>query len=244
MAWLTLNRPDSRNALSPGLLGELMEACEALASDESVRVVVLRGSSGVFSAGADLLGFMASMHGDAPEEAADIGRQASEALLALPQVTVAVIEGHCVGGGLVLASCCDVRWAEATAWFSTPELALGVPLAWGGMQRLVALVGDSLASELVFTCRRLGADEAWAHGLISKPIAENFETEIAERVAQIAARPLGVLRTTKRQLQGIRTGTFDARSDASALLDALRDPESQRAAQQYFASKAAKSKRS
>ena len=121
---------------------------------------------------------------------------------------------------------------------------MGVPLAWGGMERIVAILGDTLATELVFTCRRLGAEEACMHGLISAPIAGDFEKELGARVATLAARPLRVLRTTKRQLREIRSGAFDARSDAAALLAALRDPESQRAAQQYFARRADKSKRS
>lgn len=244
VAWLTLNRPSNRNALSPALLGQLSETCAALASDEDTRVVVVRGAGGVFSAGADLMGFMASMHGDDPEAAADVGRLASEALMTLPQVTVAAIEGHCVGGGLVLASCCDLRWVDAKAWFSAPELDLGVPLAWGGLERLVAVLGDTLATEMVFTCRRLDAQEAHAVGFVSAPIRENFDEEIRERVAKLAAKPLGVLRTTKRQLIGIRTGTFEPQTDATALLAAMRDPESQRAAQAYFAKRAARSKKS
>jgi enoyl-CoA hydratase/carnithine racemase len=242
IAWLTLNRPSARNALSPALLETIARACEELASNEEVRVVVLRGQGGVFSAGADLMGFMASMHGDDPTRAADLGRLASEALLALPQVTIAAIEGHCVGGGLVLAASCDLRWSARDAWFCAPELDLGVPLAWGGMERLVAILGDTLASDLVLTCRRLDAPGALAHGLVSQLLGDDFETELDAQTRAIAARPFGVLRTTKRQLQGIRSGTFDPRTDAPALLAALRDPESQRAAQQYFARRAARSR--
>ena len=189
VAWLTLNRPAARNSLSPKLLEELLEACAALQDDLSIRVVVLSGAGGVFSAGADLMGFMASMHGADPEQAADVGRLAAEALLALPQVTIAAIEGHCVGGGLVLAACCDLRWAQAEAWFSAPELDLGVPLAWGGMQRLVDLLGDTMASELVLTCRRLTSEEALVHGLISRRIEDDFQAQVEDTVEQIAERP-------------------------------------------------------
>lgn len=241
VAWLTLNRPSTRNSLSPSLLQELRESCATLADDSSIRVVVLSGAGGVFSAGADLMGFMASMHGDEPVQAADVGRLASEALLALPQVTIAAIEGHCVGGGLVLAASCDLRWAQADAWFSAPKLDLGVPLAWGGMQRIVDLLGDTMASELVLTCRRLTSEEALVHGLISRRIERDFQAQVSEAVEQIAEKPGQVLRTTKRQLQGIRAGDFDGRTDAAALLAALRDPESQQAAQRYFARRAARS---
>ncbi len=238
--WLTLNRPAARNSLSPSLLDTLRHTCADVSEDPSIRVVVLMGANGVFSAGADLMGFMASMHGEAPERAADVGRLAAEALLALPQVTVAAIEGHCVGGGLVLATSCDLRWAHADAWFSAPELDLGVPLAWGGMQRIAQLMGDTMASELVLTCRRFSSEEALSHGLISRRIEDDFQAQVVESVARISEKPGSVLQVTKRQLQGIRGGTFDGRTDAAALLAALRDPESQRAAQRYFARRAAK----
>jgi len=242
VTWLTLNRPATRNSLTPSLLGELREICVALAADASVRVVVLSGAAGVFSAGADLMGFMASMHGADPLEAADVGRLAAEALLALPQITIAAVEGHCVGGGLVLAASCDLRWATSDAWFSAPELDLGIPLAWGGMQRLVELLGDTMASELVLTCRRFSSEEALVHGLISRRIDSDFSAMVKDAVATLAEKPGAVLRATKQQLQAIRAGSFDAQTDAAALLAALRDPESQRAAQRYFARRAARAK--
>lgn len=237
IAWLTLNRPAARNALSPALLECLIDACQTLRIDEQVSVVVVRGSNAVFSAGADLVSFMARLHGDEALEVADLGRRAALALLELPQISIAAIEGHCVGGGLVLASSCDLRWAAPKAWFSVPELDLGIPLAWGGMQRLVALVGETLAVDLVVTCRRLDAASAVSCGLISTILEGDFASELASQVASVAARPAGVLRTTKKQLQGIRSGRFDARGDAAALLAALGDPDSQKAALDYMARK-------
>jgi len=242
IAQLTLTRPAARNALSPELLEELIEACEALQDDKETQVVVLRGGGGVFSAGADLPGFMARLHGDRALEAADLGRKASEALLALPQITVAAIEGHCVGGGLVLATSCDVRWSSADAWFSVPELDLGVPLAWGGMERLIQVCGETVAMDLVLSCRRITAPVAHRSGLVSHVFETDFESELTAQLETLAKRPAGILRTTKTQLQNIRRGTFDATTDAAALLRAIKDPESQRAAQAYMQRRASRSR--
>ena len=242
IAWLTLNRPAARNALSPALLESLIDVCETLRTDEQVRVVVVRGSGPVFSAGADLVSFMARLHGDEALAVADLGRRAALALLDLPQISIAAIEGHCIGGGLVLASSCDLRWAAPNAWFSVPELDLGIPLAWGGMQRLIELVGETLAVDLVVTCRRLDAASAVSCGLLSTILEGDFAAELASQVASVAERPTGVLRTTKKQLQAIRAGRFDARADAAASLTAHGDPDSQKAALDYMARKASRSK--
>lgn len=231
-AWLTLDGPKNKNALSPALLETLMEHCAALARRDDVHVVVVRGANGTFSAGADPMRFMARMRGEQAEDGADLGRRASEALSALPQVTIAAIEGYCVGGGLVLAACCDIRWAARESRFIIPEVALGIPLGWGALPRLVALVGETATTDLVLTCRRFDVEEALRIGLVSATFDGD---DLHERVATIASRPAGVLRTTKTQLAAIRGGTFEPRADARALITALNDPESQRAAQNYIA---------
>lgn len=235
VARLTLNRPSARNALSPSLLRALVDACASLRGDEEVRVVVLRGAAGTFSAGADLVGFMSELGSSDPESVADLGRRAAEALAGLPQITVAVIEGHCVGGGVVLAGACDLRWATTESSFCIPELELGIPLAWGGLERLVQLLGESVAADLVITCRRFGVDEALRYGLVSAVLDGALDEAVDARIEAVASRAAGALRTTKRQLSAIRAGDFDAAADAGALLAALSDPESQRAAQDYIA---------
>jgi enoyl-CoA hydratase/carnithine racemase len=234
-ARLTLNRPRSRNALSPSLLEALVDACGSLGARDDVRVVVLRGAGGAFSAGADLPAFLTRLGTEDAEAAADLGRRAAEALAALPQITVAAIEGACVGGGMVLAGACDLRWAAHESTFCVPELELGIPLAWGGMERLVHLLGETVAADLVLTGRRFDAVEAKRIGFLSTVLDAPFDATVDRQVDLVASRPAGALRTTKRQLGAIRAGRFDARADAAALLAALHDPESQRAAQEYIA---------
>ena len=139
----------------------------------------------------------------------------------------------------MLAGACDLRWAAPGSRSTIPELELDIPLAWGALPRLIDLVGESMAVELVVTCRRFDLDEATRIGFVSA----TFDGDLEERVSELASRPAGALRTTEAQLLAIRGGTFDPKSDAAALLAALHDPESQRAARDYIARRISKSER-
>ena len=238
IARVVFDRPALLNALSPGLLNGLIETCTDLGQDGSVRIVVLEGAGSCFSAGADLPAFLSLLTGPDARDTADLGRRATNAIAELPQITVAGIRGHCVGGGLVLAGACDIRIAADDTRFVIPELDAGIPLAWGGMEHLIRLVGETLAADLVLSCRPFGADEALRAGLISRVVpADRLENELTELTTAIARKPLSVLRTTKQQLIAVRAGTFDAHGDADALLAALRDPEAQELGRQYIATR-------
>ena len=142
---LWLNRPERLNALSPAMLRELAAAARWFDGQEALRVVVVGGRGRAFSAGADLDGFPGL--GDAGlREAADAGRSMADALEAMRAVTIARLQGWCVGGGLVVAAACDLRIASAAARFSIPEVDLGIPLAWGGIPRLVREIGPARSS--------------------------------------------------------------------------------------------------
>lgn len=170
IARLQLNRPAVFNALSPGLLQELIDKCDQLARDDTTKVVVLEGSGKHFCAGADLPQFTKRMQTD-PHGTADIGRRTAEALAGIPQITIAAIKGYCIGGALVLSAACDLRIAADNSRFSIPELDAGIPLSWGGMAHIVRLIGESLANDLVLTCRRFDADDALRAGFISRIVA-------------------------------------------------------------------------
>jgi enoyl-CoA hydratase/carnithine racemase len=233
---VVFDRPRVLNALSPSLLGDLIEACADLGQSSSVKVVVFEGAGNCFSAGADLPAFLAALPGPDAHAVADLGRQATNAIAELPQITVAGIRGHCVGGALVLAGACDIRIAADDARFAIPELEAGIPLGWGGMAHLVRLVGETVAADLVLSCRPFGPDEALRAGLISRVVpADHLERELGALGAEIAHRPLSVLRVTKQQLLAIRAGAFDARADADALLSALEDPEALAVGREYIA---------
>ena len=235
VATLELNRPDVLNALSPALLQDLMRTCEELAADEDTRIVVIRGAGRSFSAGADLPGFEAAF-AEGNEDMADLGRQATEAVWRLPQITIAAIHGHCVGGAIVLAACCDLRIATADSRFSIPEVDAGIPLAWGGMGHLYRLIGETLATDLVLSYREFDADTALAAGFLTGVAgADTFATDIESLAGNTAKRPRIVLRTVKRQLTALRDGAFDAKADAAALLAARQDPEASAIGAEYVA---------
>ena len=234
IAHIRFDRPAVFNALSPSLLQELINFCSELSANDACRVVVLEGAGQHFSAGADLPKFMRDLESN-PHATADLGRRATDALAALPQITIAAIHGYCVGGALVLAGACDIRIVADNSRFFIPELDAGIPLAWGGMAHLVRLVGESLAADLVLSCRRFGADEALRAGFASRTVPVDELGAETDALAQLIAQKAQlVLHTTKQQLNAIRHGTFDAREDARAMLAAINDPDAQQNSQDYI----------
>lgn len=234
IARLELNRPAVFNALSPDLLQELIDLCGELASNDAVNVVVLEGAGKHFCAGADLPQFTQRMESD-PLGTADLGRRATEALASLPQITIAAIKGYCIGGALVLSAACDLRVAADNSRCSIPELDAGIPLSWGGMAHVVRLLGESLANDLVLTCRPFDAADCLAAGFISRIIAiDEFAAEVTSLAENVARKPRIVLRQTKQKLLRIRAGTFDARDDAAEMVAAMEDPEAASIGREYI----------
>ncbi len=234
---LTLDRPDRLNALSAALLTELIAACRWLDDQRDVKVVIVRGAGRAFCAGFDLADFTGDGSGSA-SETADLGRRATDALSDIRGLTVAALHGHCVGGGVVLATACDLRVAAASTRFSIPEVDLGIPLAWGGIPRLVREIGPAATKELVLTCRPFGAEEARSLGFLNRVVpAEALDAEVAGLADQLASKAALPLRATKRHVDAVTAamvGTARAWSDADSLLTALRDPESRAAAERYL----------
>jgi|SRR5579884_624230 len=238
VAHLTLSRPEKLNALSPQLLEELIEAAGVLDGIREVKVVVLAGAGRAFCAGFDLDAFVSGGGRDL-RDTADLGRRMAEALTGMRPLTIAAIHGPCVGGGVVLASACDLRLAAVDAIFSIPEVDLGIPLAWGGVPRLVRELGPAVTRELVLTCRPFDAEEARALRFLNRVVAAGEHIAAADALAgQLAEKPGVVLRATKQRvnavLEDIAT-TAGSETDADLLLAAVADPESQEHAQRYLA---------
>jgi enoyl-CoA hydratase/carnithine racemase len=234
---LWLNRPDRLNALSVKALEELAAAARWFDTQEEVRVVVVGGRGRAFSAGADLDGF--PLVGDAGvHAAADTGRIMAEALEGMRALSIARIQGWCVGGGLVLAAACDLRVAAEDARFSIPEIDLGIPLAWGGIPRLVREIGPALTKELVITCREFGPAEALSAGFLNRIVpGEELDSAVEELAAQIAAKPDLPVVATKRHVNAVTAqmvGAARAWSDADSLLGGLVDPECGAAREAYL----------
>jgi enoyl-CoA hydratase/carnithine racemase len=236
---ITLNRPDKLNPLGAETLRELAGAAEWFAQRPEVKVVVVSGNGRAFSAGADLSVFAGADPGVAVQrEAADAGRLMAEAIESMRPITIARLHGHCVGGAVVLATACDLRVAADTTRFSIPEVDLGIPLAWGGIPRLVREIGPAMTKELVLTCRSFTADEGRALGFVNRVVGEQYLDEaVEELVAQLVAKSSLTLTATKRGVNAASremASTSGAWSDADSLLTALSDPESRRVAEGYL----------
>ncbi|MGB1249681.1 MAG: enoyl-CoA hydratase/isomerase family protein [Candidatus Promineifilaceae bacterium] len=223
---IVLNRPKKLNALSTQLLQELIDASRWFDTQEAVKVVVIKGNGRVFSAGADISSFGKATN---PRAAGDLGRRMAEAIEEMQAIAIAQIHGWCVGGALVLAAACDLRVATADAQFSIPEVDLGIPLAWGGIPRLVREIGPALTKELVITCRPFGADEAKQAGFLNRVVsAENLAPTVQTLAQQIASKPALPTFATKRHTNAVTAnmvGTTRAWSDTDSLIAATHDPE-------------------
>ena len=235
---VTLNRPDKLNALSRQLMSEIVELGAWLKLREDIRVVILSGAGRSFSAGFDLNDFSSASAGESPRIAADLGRLATNALTDVPQLTIAAVHGHCVGGGVVFVAACDLRVATTETTFIIPEVDLGIPLAWGGIPRLVREIGPALTKELVLTCRPFDAAEAKSIGFINRVVApEDLDTTVNELAENLASKTLYSLHSTKQQVNAVMeeiAGTGRSAGDADMLVYAMRDPESRDATARYL----------
>ena len=238
---IQLNQPEKLNPLSPKALSELAEAARWFDAKADAKVVVVSGAGRAFSAGADISTFQGQPEGDL-RAAADQGRLMAEALESMRAVSIAAIQGWCVGGGLVLAAACDLRVATESAQFSIPEVDLGIPLAWGGIPRLVRELGPARTKELVMTCRPFDASEALAAGFLNRVVAEqDLNASVDELARQLAEKASHALLATKRHVNAVTeqmVGTMRSWSDADGLVVALSDDECVAARQRYLESKA------
>ena len=200
---LWLNRPERLNALSTEVLTELAAAARWFDEQADLRVVIVGGHGRAFSAGADIAGFPGLEDSDL-REAADAGRRMADALEDMRALSIARVQGWCVGGGVVLAAACDLRVAATSARFSIPEVDLGIPLAWGGIERLVREIGPARTKELVITCREFDAAEAQQLGFINRVVAEqSLDATVDDLAASIAAKARIPVVATKRHTNAV-----------------------------------------
>ena len=237
IARLTLNRPDRLNALSRLSLIELAHAARWLDTQQDVKVAIVHGAGRAFTAGFDLDDFGNIDTERSPMEANDLGRQMAEALTNTRALTIAAVHGWCVGGGLVIAASCDLRIAATDARFSIPEVDLGIPLAWGGIPRLVREIGPALTKELVLTCRPFDAAEALAVRFLNRVVPGDELMATAEQLAaELAGKSSLTLVQTKRHVNAVAEAmgsTAGSGTDALVLAAALADPESRAVGRSY-----------
>lgn len=239
IATLTLARPDRLNAMDATMLEELAAAAHALDSRFDVSCVIVRGEGRAFSAGADLSLFSSLYDGADARRQADLGRAMADAIERLRPVTIAAIHGWCVGGALVLAAACDLRVAAADTRFSIPEVDLGIPLAWGGIPRLVREIGPALTKELVLTCREFDAEEARAAGFLNRVVTgEDVEVAALRLARQISNKPRAAVEPTIRHVNAVTAqmvGLAHGWADADGLITAMHDDEAAAARAAYLA---------
>ncbi|NQV83265.1 MAG: enoyl-CoA hydratase/isomerase family protein [Rhodospirillales bacterium] len=194
---ITFDNQQRRNALTYEMWCGLPIVLDDFAKDDSVRVIVLAGAGGkAFSAGADISQFAKNRSG---EDAVAIYNQAvaeaTQALVGADKPLIAQIDGFCVGGGLGVAMCCDLRIAASNSRFAVPAAKLGLGYKLDGLKILVQQVGPSAAKEIFFTARQFDADEAFAMGLINRVVAPGDVAAYVDNYAKTIAgnAPLTVL---------------------------------------------------
>ena len=213
VAWIILDRPEVLNALSWDTLGQLGEIVESLAAARDVRVVIVTGTGEkAFCAGADLKERAGFDEAKTRAYVARIG-DTFAVLAALPQPSIAAINGVAFGGGLELALACDLRVAASTASMGLTETSLAIIPGAGGTQRLPAVVGQARARELIFTARRIDAARAQRIGLVNEVVEPGALREAALGLArEIAANgPLAVAAAKAALDLSARPATLDER---------------------------------
>jgi enoyl-CoA hydratase len=176
VGYVIFNNPERHNAVSLEMWARTAEILEGFRNDGDVRVVVITGAGGKsFVSGADISRFESER---ATLDATKIYNAkvsaANESIYEFPKPTIAMIKGYCIGGGLGLAVCCDLRICSDNSKFGIPAAKLGLGYAYPGVKRLVNLVGPSFAKEIFYTARQFDAEEARMMGLVNRvvPVAE------------------------------------------------------------------------
>lgn len=231
VATVTLNRPEALNAMTAQALREVGDAFQQ-ADREGARIILLRGAGRSFCAGADRKqypGYKSSEKDEGvAQHAIEIGIQLKRALMNVNAMTVAQVHGHVVGGGLVMAMCCDMRFAAEDAKLSLPELKLALPLGWGALYRLIELVGTTRAWSMLAEFEVLSGRQGVEAGLMNETFApDQLEDQVQQRIENFLQIDAEALFLTKRQFRAIAArasfGNLED-VDGALLLGPLRGP--------------------
>ncbi|WP_300681225.1 enoyl-CoA hydratase-related protein [Nocardioides sp.] len=194
---VTFNRPARHNAFTAAMYGALHELCDALATDASVKVLVLRGAGGrAFAAGNEISDFLARDAVDYEEWLAALFTKIQR----LPQVSIAVVDGVCVGGGLAVATHCDLRIATPGSRFGYPiGKTLGNALSAGVLYRCNTIFGEALTREMLLAARLISAERAHHVGALAY-VGDAIDDELETIIAGISAMSRVTIGHTKAQL--------------------------------------------
>lgn len=189
IARIVFNQPEKRNAVSLEMWEAVEAAVTRFAADDAVRILILSGAGGkAFVSGADVSKFeseRASAEAVAHYNATT--KRVYDMVEAFPKPTIAQIDGFCVGGGVALSLCCDLRICGENSQFAIPAAKLGLGYGFPGIKRLVDVVGPAFAKEIFFTARRFDAEEARVMGLVNRVVSADKVAETAEETARMIA---------------------------------------------------------
>lgn len=188
-AVIRLDRPAERNPLSVATLVELDAAFSSFSSDSEITSIIFTGAADAFASGADIRE-LAALTPEAAHDFARRGQSLMRKIAGARQLTVAAVNGYCMGGGLDLALSCDLRVASPGATFAHPGARLGIITGWGGTQRLPRLIGPARALEMFLTARRVSGSEAFELGLVQclcDPVLDRT-LELVARLSILPAR--------------------------------------------------------
>lgn len=208
VGWITFNNPARRNAMSQDMWEAVPLALDRMEADPAVRVIVLRGTGDkAFVAGADISQFNELR--SSPETVAKydaISDEASRRIAKSPKPTIAMIRGYCIGGGVGIAVCCDMRIASEDAKFGVPATRLGLGYGPSGVKRLMDLVGPSHVKEIFYTARHFSAAEARDMGLVNRVLPDSdLDAYVAGYCATIAENAPMTMRAVKRTVEELLT---------------------------------------
>ncbi len=243
IVWVTLNRPQARNALTFAMYERIREVCEEVNQDSSVRTVVFTGAGGrAFAAGTDISQFRAF---DSEADALAYEERMDRVLSALETVrvpTIAAIAGACTGGGAGIAAACDLRVCTPSLRFGFPiARTLGNTLSMANFARLAMLIGAARVKELIFMARLVGAEEAAAIGLVNEvvPSEEALEPRVMEIASTLVRHAPITLQTTKEALRRIRLQMTPAEGGSDLVVRAYMSEDFREGIEAFFAKRPA-----
>ena len=199
---LTFNTPERHNAVSLEMWKTTKRMLDDFAADSDIRVVVLTGAGGKsFVSGADISKFASERATLEASRAYNVKSDAAYSSIAeFPKPTIAMIKGYCIGGGVGLAVCCDLRICSDNSRFAVPAARLGLGYGYSGLKRLVDVVGPSFAKEIFYTARQFDAEEALAMGLVNRVVAagelESYVENITDMICSNAPLTIKAVKFT------------------------------------------------
>lgn len=219
VALLTLDAPGTRNAMTLGMWAALAGICARIGADDGIRVLIVTGAGGAFCAGADISEFAQVYATDDSTRAYNAAVRAGQAALReVPQPVIAMIAGPCVGGGCGIALSCDLRFAGQGAGFAIPPARLGIAYSPADTLQLVEKVGPARAKDILFSARRIAADEALAIGLIDRLCPDDALLATVQDYAEaLATLSPASQRLTKAIVNGLTRVPGEPAPDLAAL---------------------------